>query len=277
MKSTLSMPAEMYLDLLKQSLTGHLQEGMYRSVDPPRGSLAHLLYRPLHSVLRAGGFELVRNVTATQRHEGRDWPAQALTMGGRRRLDNLQACIADVIAGDVRGDLLEAGAWRGGASILMRAVLKTYGEVRRVVWVADSFRGLPKPDPARYPADADDRLWSRPQLAVSLEEVRANFERYGLLDDQVRFLPGWFAETLPRAPIEHLAVLRVDADMYQSTLEALEHLYPRLSVGGYAIIDDYGALPNCRAAVDDFRTRYSIDQELVPIDWTGVFWKKTGD
>jgi len=93
------------------------------------------------------------------------------------------------------------------------------------------------------------------------------------MDDHVRFCAGWFRDTLPVAPIRRLALLRVDCDMYESTLVTLRSLYPKLSPGGYVIIDDYGAIPACRQAVTDFRKEFSIDTELRPIDWTGVFWE----
>lgn len=210
------------------------------------------------------------------RAEGADWPRTAHTMIGLRRLDNLQFCIEQVVRDDVPGDLVETGVWRGGATIFMRAVLKAHGVTNRLVWVADSFQGLPQPDPARFPADADDELSSHEYLSVSLETVRENFNRYDLLDDQVRFLPGWFRDTLPTAPIGSLAVLRLDGDLYESTWEALESLYPKLSVGGYAIVDDYGAVPGCRRAVQDYRSRHGITDEIHEIDWTGVYWRRTG-
>jgi O-methyltransferase len=149
-----------------------------------------------------------------------------------------------------------------------------YGDLTRTVWLADSFQGLPKPNPGRYPADRDDRLWAKTELAVSLDEVKANFDRYGLLDDQVRFLQGWFSETLPSAPIDRLAVLRLDGDMYESTKVALDALYPKLSVGGYVIVDDYGAIPACRQAVSDFRLENGVEEPIHSIDWTGVYWRR---
>jgi hypothetical protein len=91
---------------------------------------------------------------------------------------------------------------------------------------------------------------------VSLKEVRRNFERYGLLDDRVQFLVGWFEDTLPTATIERLAVLRLDGDMYSSTHHVLSALYPRLSVGGYVIVDDY-YLDTCRAAITDYRAQHA--------------------
>jgi len=196
-------------------------------------------------------------------------------MIGLARLDNLQYCVEDVVRNDVPGDLIEAGVWRGGASIFMRAILKAHGVTDRVVWVADSFSGLPPPNPDKYPADRGDIHHTVDLLKVPLEEVRSNFAKYDLLDDGVRFLKGWFSETLPSAPISKLAVLRVDADMYQSTMDALTSMYPKLSNGGYVVIDDYGALGQCKAAVDDFRDANAIKDAIRKADWTGIFWKRS--
>ena len=162
---------------------------------------------------------------------GRDWPARADSMIGLRRMDNIQSCVEAVIADDVPGDLIETGVWRGGATIFMRGVLKAYGDTTRTVWVADSFQGLPPPDPARFPADAGDTLHTMGGLAVGVDQVKHNFERYGLLDDQVKFLVGWFKDTLPTAPIETIAVMRLDGDMYESTWQAIEALVPEALAG----------------------------------------------
>jgi O-methyltransferase len=207
------------------------------------------------------------------RLEGRDWPLHAETMVGRRRLEQLAAAVLGAVAEGVPGDVFEAGVWRGGASILARAALQEAGVEDRVVWVADSFAGLPPPDPERYPADAGDRHYQDPFLRVPRAEVERAFARHGLLDRQVRFLEGWFEQTLPAAPVERLAVLRLDGDMYGSTIVALDALYHRVSPGGFVIVDDYGAVPGCRQAVDDFRARHAIAAPLVPVDWAGVFWR----
>ena len=196
-------------------------------------------------------------------------------MIGLARLDNIQFCVEDVLRNDVPGDLIETGVWRGGASIFMRAALEAYGDASRVVWVADSFAGLPKPDAAIAPADSGDIHWSFTQLAVSVDQAKSNFVRYGLLDDRVKFLVGWFEDTLPTAPINALSVLRLDGDMYKSTMDALNALYPKLSVGGYCIVDDYGAVLGCRKAIDEFRARVGEQATLEQIDWSGVFWKKS--
>jgi O-methyltransferase len=271
--------AELYLDLLKKCLTRYLFGETWVPVVPQRGTAKHLLFQPVRQWLAGKDMEVVRHLPfdAQGRAEGRDWPARAESMAGLKRLDNLQYCIIDVLHRGVPGDLIETGAWRGGVTIFMRAVLEAFGDPDRHVWVADSFQGLPKPDPGRWPAEAGDEHWTREQLAVPLEEVQANFARYGLLDERVRFLPGWFKDTLPAAPIEQLAVLRLDGDMYGSTMEALEALYPKLSPGGYVIVDDYGAIPQCKEAVTDFRTAHGIIDPMESVDWTGVYWQRSRD
>lgn len=267
-------PADRYLDLLCRCLTRYgLGDDLVPIVPTsPRGRSA---WKHITRVLRWRRIVVLRTSPRPDdvRATGGDWPVHAETMVGLQRLTNLQACIDQVIRDGVDGDLVETGVWRGGTAILMRAAVVARGEAHRTVWVADSFQGLPKPK-AEHPADLGDLHWTQPYLAVSLAEVRANFERYGLLDDQVRFLPGWFSDTLPTAPIERLAVLRVDGDMYGSTMDVLTSLYSKVAPGGYIIIDDYGAIPGCRLAVDDFRQAQGITEPLMKIDWTGVFWRR---
>ena len=113
-------------------------------------------------------------------------------------------------------------------------------------------------------------------LAVSLERVRENFAKFDLLDDQVRFLQGWFRDTLPAAPIKKLSILRLDADIYQSTIDVLNALYSKVSIGGYVIVDDYNSWPHCKQAVDDFRKAHGIRDEIVKIDGGAIFWKVSG-
>jgi len=228
---------------------------------------------------------------------GLDWPSQAHTMIGLRRLDNIETLVTNVLATGTRGDLIEAGVWRGGATIFMRGVLKAHGVTDRTVWVADAFAkrfpvteregatarsfvspGWPEIRAVQSGAAVaseqflarSDVLWA----GTSYEEVRERFARYGLLDDQVRFLRGWFRETLPSAPIERLALLRLDADLYDSTYDTLVTLYPRLSVGGYVIIDDYNAVLECREAVHDFLAATQTEARLQQIDTDAVFWLK---
>jgi O-methyltransferase len=266
----------MYLDLLKQVITRTGLEETYRPLHSRDGRVRSMVNPAILKMFGRFDLELRKRVDPEVRRLGGDWPSEAETMIGIVRLDNLQHCITSVLDSEIPGDLIETGVWRGGATIFMRAVLKARNVTDRTVWVADSFQGLPKPDALNYPADAGDHHWTSDLLAVSLDQVRSNFDKYGLLDDQVRFLPGWFRDTLPTAPIERLAVLRLDGDMYESTIVALQALHPKLSPGGYAIIDDYGAVQGCRDAVHDYRTQHNITDEIIRIDSCGVFWRRSG-
>ncbi|MGH3452696.1 MAG: TylF/MycF family methyltransferase [Haloechinothrix sp.] len=270
-------PCDLYLDLMAAVLTRYGFEGSNVTVKLPTESYPAYLWDMLRGELRGRPVRLMEQgrFDGAVRAEGRDWPADAETMIGLRRLQNIRRCVESVLENDVAGDLIETGAWRGGATIYMRAILAAHGVSDRLVWVADSFQGLPKPDAERYPDDAGDQHHTRDELAVSEEQVRQNFRRYGLLDDQVRFLSGWFEETLADAPIDKLSVLRLDGDMYGSTMVALQALYDRVSPGGFVIIDDFGAVPACARAVDDFRTQRAISEPYEKIDWTGVFWRKS--
>jgi hypothetical protein len=249
----------LFFDLLKRSLVGRLTEDPAMPIQDAQGKITA---PPVFDWYL--------------RKLGRDWPSQALTMIGQRRLDNLQTCIEKALEAEVPGDLVETGVWRGGATILMRAVLKAYGVRNRTVWAADSFRGVPRPQPKNFPHDLPMSLHRLKYLSVPLKEVRVNFTRYGLLDRQVRFLKGRFGHTLPKAPIRQIAVLRLDGDLYESTTHSLVYLYKKLSIGGFLIVDDY-ALACCRQAVTDYRTTNRITDRIRDIDGIGVYWKKTRD
>jgi O-methyltransferase len=213
------------------------------------------------------------------KREGRVWrgrPAwDAHTMVGLRRLENLEACAARIFADEVPGDFLEAGVCQGGAAIFLRALQVAYGEPERQTWVAYSFQGLPEPE---HPVDVERELdfseAVQPWLAMSLQAVQDNFRTYDLLSDAVRFVPGWFSDTLPGIEVEQIALLRLDADLYASTRDALLALYDRVSPGGYVVIDDYGAFEACRMAVDEFLAERGVEPELRPIDWSAVYWRK---
>lgn len=272
-------PKQLYLSLLKQTLSFNLWQ------EPPvpletfnyrRSSFRRGLISFFSRALALGRMQLVKTqaVSQAQREEGHIWPGYADTMIGLKRLDNIQSCVEIILRDDVQGDMIETGVWRGGACILMRAILAAYAIEDRKVFVADSFEGLPRPDPAAFPADSGDQHYIHEYLAVSQEDVEHNFERYGLLDDQVVFLKGWFKDTLPGAPIQMLSLMRLDGDMYSSTMDALQNLYPKLTVGGFCIIDDF-ASPACESAVSDYREQHGILTPIEEIDWTGRYWRKT--
>ena len=272
----LSGAAARYLDLLARCLTRDLfLDEEVRNVDlrqwpggEPEG-LRGLLRERRWRVVRPGADEATRAV-------GRDWPPHAETMVGLARLANVRDLTAAALADGVPGDLVETGVWRGGTAIYLRAVLVALGDTRRTVWACDSFAGLPEADPERYPVDVPLRLHEHRELAVGLDRVQANFARYGLLDDQVRFVPGWFRDTLPKlaTEIDAIAVLRLDGDMYESTMDALTHLEPLVAPGGFVIVDDYNGIEACRRAVTEHRARHGITAPLQGVDWTAVWWRK---
>jgi O-methyltransferase len=209
------------------------------------------------------------------RIQGFDWPWSGLTMVGLERLDDLQSCVEQAVADDVEGDLIEAGVWRGGASILMRATLDSLGETDRTVWVADSFQGLPPPDQA-FPEDRGLDLSWIGFLAASVDEVRAHFTRFGC-ERGVNFVKGYFAESLPALKDHRWSIVRIDGDTYEATWTALECLYPGLSPGGYLIVDDYQVIEECRAAVGDFRREAGVEEPLEMIDRMGARWRRLSD
>ena len=250
-----SAPTDLYLDLLKRSLTNTIF-GSEPDIDDD---------------------EFRYTMAFTDHYVD----SAAVSMLPLARFDNIEDCVKSILGDGVPGDLIETGVWRGGASIFMRAVLKAYGVTDRVVWVADSFEGLPAPDPELYPLEA--KIQSGPVMqksyhnfAVGLDEVQRNFAAYGLMDDRVKFLKGWFKDTLPYAPTGPLSLIRLDGDFYESTRDGLINLYDRLSIGGYVIIDDYGedSWTYCRKAVDEFRFERHIEDPLVTVDSRCSYWRR---
>ena len=251
----INTPAELYLDLLKRCLTNTLFD-----VEPDidDDEFRFTMHRVSHYV-----------------------ESNAVSMIPLARFDNMQKCIGDTLRDNIPGDLIETGVWRGGAAIFMRAVLKAYSVTDRLVWAADSFEGLPEPDPDKFPLEA--QVQSGPviqkaykNLAVGLDEVKRNFAAFGMLDDQVRFLKGWFKDTLPTAPTGALSLMRLDGDFYESTRDSLNSLYDRLSIGGFVILDDYGedSWTYCRRAVDEFRSERNIEDPLIAVDSRCSYWRR---
>lgn len=269
-------PADLYIDLLKECLLGRIYGPEQLHVPDREDDPA---MRQAIATVNGAGLAATRLWVAPEeiyelgRNESTQVPERAATMIGRVRLDNVHECVNRALDDGVPGDLIEAGVWRGGVPILMRAMVKARGE-DRLVWAADSFAGLPDVDLDTYPLDQE--FIGHGKLDVRIEEAKEQFERYRLLDDGVRFLEGWFKDTLPAVAGQKFAVVRLDCDMYGSTLEALTMLYPGLSDGGYLIVDDYGAYNACRQAVTDYRDTHGITEPIETIDWTGVYWRKAG-
>lgn len=251
-----------YLDLLKLSLCD--------LTGPSSTSVIWNANDPVHSRELAGDDLQIRA-------GGEDWPLHGLSMIGLDRLDDLQSAVESLVADGIEGDLIEAGSWRGGATILMRATLDSLGSTERTVYVCDSFQGFPTQDDEFFPEDPKlAPLDEIDFLSAELEDVRANFARFGC-DQGVEFVKGFFEDTLPALPPRSYALVRLDGDTYEATWLGLETLYPQLVRGGYIVIDDYSFIDACRRAVDDFREQHGIAEPIEKIDWNGIRWRRETD
>lgn len=268
--------AARYIDLVARTVNGDIHGQQIVQV-PMNGSGA--IRRGVTKGLGRLGLQLTRPVPVPESAylKGVSWPASRANVGesmiGAQRLNNVRQAVEDVIAKNVPGDLIETGVWRGGATILMKAVLEAHGDTERRVYVADSFAGLPTTDRAD---DDAGLLYQDETLAVSQAQVRAAFERYGLLDDRVVFVEGWFKDTLPGLADRTWSVVRLDGDLYDSTMDGLVNLYPRLSPGGWLLVDDYGTYRSCREAIEDYRRDHNITEPIVEIDGSGIYWRRQG-
>lgn len=250
---------ELKLNFLKRILTDTVEENIYENFFnfgyPDDSIMLNCINSPVNS----------------NREEGLDWPARAHTMIGLKRLNNLHNMLSVVKNNKIFGDFVETGVWRGGATIFIQAYNKMY-ELKKNVFVCDSFEGLPEPNIIKYPQDLGDTHYQESFLKVSLEIVKSNFQLYNLLDENVIFIKGWFSETLKdNRDIKNISMLRFDGDMYGSTMDVLNNLYQKISSGGVLIVDDY-CLPNCKKAVEDFRIIKNIANKIEKIDKCGIFW-----
>lgn len=190
-------------------------------------------------------------------------------------LDVVEEQLVRCIENNIPGDFVETGVWRGGVCILAREIFKKYNQNRKV-YVYDSFEGLPPPDP-KFPADSGDAHWTLPELRVNIDTVKNNFSRFRELDDDVIFVKGWFCDTIPKNTIDKICMLRLDGDMYASTIDPLNYLYPKLVKGGTCIIDDYNLQYGAREACNEYRHAHKITEEITTVDPHGcisAYWIK---
>jgi len=211
---------------------------------------------------------------------------------GYERLKRVQDLYETVRNDNIEGDLVECGVWRGAITIYMRALLKAYGDENRNVWVSDSFSGVPNteqqkkhPSVQNIPDEIqrmDEKQWGgrvmeraidggmveKNFLTVEGQLVQDNFRRFDLFDDKVKFLPGWFSESLPQADkngLSKIAILRVDGDLYSSTMDVLVNLYQSVVPGGFLIFDDYN-IGQSRKAIHDFFKQHGLDTNQIKQD-----------
>ncbi len=275
---------DLYIDLLKKTIANVFYQGSGAPISPElierAGEALQKVQELYGSEIASSSSKMAQLICQNNKFllasylAGMQKTAHSMTQ--KSGVDNVEYCVRTVLQEGIEGDFIETGVWRGGLTILMRGILKVFGVRDRRVWVADSFEGLPNPNKN---LSLDDKLAyhlmeSLDFLAVPLEQVKANFAAYGLLDEQVEFLKGYFCETLPKAPIKKLALMRLDGDWYESTMDALVNLYPVLEPGGICIIDDYGLPLGCQQAVDEYRSKHDINNEIVWVNDQTVYWRK---
>jgi len=162
----------------------------------------------------------------------------------------------------VDGDIVECGVWRGGCSIFLSLLFND-----KNIWCCDSYEGFQPLDKTTYDFDGERHTpafshCALGPLAISLDEVKQNFEDYGLLGDgRIQFLKGFVNETLPTAKIEKISILRLDVDSYSATLDILDNLYPKVQPGGFIIFDDAN-LTESFEAIKHFLIRENLPLEL---------------
>jgi Macrocin-O-methyltransferase (TylF) len=222
------------------------------------------LYDAAPSVAELRRPEEYRRATGLWRH----LRAGGYTLIGSRRARALRRMARACDEDRVPGAFVDCGCFNGGSSVMMSSAAPD-----REVWAFDSFEGLPEAGP-RDPDRAQEWVG---ELVASEDKVREAFSRFSSRE-RLRLVKGWFEDTFADAmpAIGPVAILHADGDWYESVKLTLETFEPKVSAGGFVVIDDYGAWEGAREAVHDYRTLRSIDEPLVEIDHTAAYWRKSG-
>lgn len=199
-----------------------------------------------------------------------------LTLVDKIRCDNLYNICEIINKENIEGDLLEAGVYKGGCGLIMSYAIKKLSMNKKVLLI-DSFEGIPSSDNTKY-GYSDNESHSEGEFSISLEQVQQTFKKLEL-EDNVKFIKGWFKDTIPVLPVKEIALLRFDGDLYSSTLEVLENLYDKVVSRGFIIIDDY-CLSSCKEAVTKFILDRDLDIKLINPYLNnmaapcGIYWRK---
>jgi Macrocin-O-methyltransferase (TylF) len=186
------------------------------------------------------------------------------------RLRGLHDGVKYVVENHLPGDLVECGCARGGSAALMALSLRQLGDGRNL-WLFDTFEGLPAPTPDDPDYEIAD-LFTGSCLGP-VDEVSEFFQEQGVAHG-VEFVKGLFQDTIPRSPIEQIALLHIDGDWYESVKVCLDGLYDRVVAGGIIQFDDYGYWKGARKAVDEFMAKREIKVPLERLDYSGRTLRK---
>jgi hypothetical protein len=196
------------------------------------------------------------------------------TMTSPERMFALHTAVNYVVDNGIEGDIVEAGVWRGGSTMMAALSLLQRGDNARKLWLYDTFEGMSEPTDIDKAFDGESAQTQYETIEgwceANLDDVQTNL---GLTDypaDKITYVEGKVEDTIPAKGIpERIALLRLDTDWYESTKVELEHLYPLLESGGVLIIDDYGHWQGARQAVDEYFAENNIKLLLNRIDYTG--------
>lgn len=193
--------------------------------------------------------------------------ARPYTMTSNERLLATIDATNHVLANDIPGALVECGVWLGGSTLAMVLTLLDAGVTDRDIYLYDTYTGMTAPgeaDTSRFHRAAQlewddaERTGARMyghlfgESIFGLGIVQRLLHETGYPPERLHFVVGPVEETLPQAAPDVAALIRLDTDWYESTRHELEHLEPRLSVGGVVVIDDYGHWDGARRAVDEY-------------------------
>jgi hypothetical protein len=213
-----------------------------------------------------------------RRHRAIFRQVRRYTMTGFERVSALCQSIAYLEAESIAGAIVECGVWKGGSMMAAALALLQRDSTCRQLYLFDTFAGMTEPqavDRDLHDRPAEDWLRDDSPAAdmvrarCGLHEVRQAMCRTFYPWEKIVFVPGRVEDTVPAAAPERIALLRLDTDWHASTRHELEHLWPRLDVGGVLIVDDYGHWQGARQAVDDYFARHRLHPPLHAIDYTG--------
>ena len=225
-------------------------------------------------------------VEATERDIDLINSLKPFTMTSSERLWSLINAVRHVVSNEIAGDFVECGVWRGGSVMAMTGELSTLGVTDRKIWLYDTFAGMTDPTAADVEAGSGvtaadmlsstavaegDNVW----CVAGLPDVQANVRSTGYPFENFTFVEGDVAQTLESSFPETISLLRLDTDWYESTRMELEVLYPRLTIGGVCIFDDYGHWQGARKAVDEYFEKLGHRPYMHPIDYSGRVLIKT--
>ncbi len=203
---------------------------------------------------------------------------QPFTMTSMERLFALRRSVEYIVKWSIPGDIVECGVWKGGSMMAVALTLIELGATDRKLYLFDTFEGMSSPTAVDRDSSGEaavdllqraDKKTSKVWGYCPLDAVRRAMHDTGYDDDKVLFVKGKAEETIPNYAPKEIAILRLDTDWYESTYHELKHLYPRLSVGGVLIIDDYGHWEGAKRAVDEYIDQQNLRLLLHRIDYTG--------